>query len=148
MFEKCMKVPDQLLGEYFRLTTELDMREVAPLLDKDIREGHFLYAGTIVAMYWGAEDAKAAKDRYQTVASGAAPESMAEYRLAADTYPLWKLVMLTGLADTSSNARRLIQQGGLTVDGAVYRDPVMELACEGELLLKRGKSSFARAIFG
>jgi tyrosyl-tRNA synthetase len=147
MFEKCMKVPDNLLGDYFRLTTDLDISQTRPLLEKDVRQAHFLYGETIVTLYHGGAAAAEAKQRYMTVAAGGAPESLPEYRLAAAAYPLWKLVTLTGLAASSSEARRLISQGGITLDGAVCKDPLLEVAGEGEIILKRGKSGFAKAIF-
>ncbi|MCL2103258.1 MAG: tyrosine--tRNA ligase [Syntrophorhabdaceae bacterium] len=147
MFEKCMKVPDRLLSDYFRLTTDLDMDMVGPMLERDVREAHFFYGETIVTMYWSADHAADAKARYLTVASGATPEGIPEYRLAAGTYPLWKLVSHAKLANTTSEARRLISQGGVAFDGEAHRDPVMEVAGEGEMLLKRGKSSFAKLVF-
>lgn len=147
IFEKCMKVPDNLLADYFRLTTDLDFDQVTSLLEKDIREAHFLYAETIVTMYYSGDEAAEAKKRYMTVAAGAAPENMPEYKLARETYPLWKLVTLTGLASSSSEARRLISQGGIALDGVVCKDPLLEVAGEGEKLLKRGKSNFAKAVF-
>ena len=52
MFEKCMKVPDALLRDYFRLTTDLPEAEFEPLLRADIRAAHFRYAKEIVTLYW------------------------------------------------------------------------------------------------
>ncbi|MCL1848913.1 MAG: tyrosine--tRNA ligase [Clostridiales bacterium] len=147
IFEKCMKVPDQLLETYFRLTTDIDMEQVKPMLEKDIREAHFAYGEAIVKLYWGEEAVEDAKARYTTIAAGAAPEVMPEYKLPAGSYPLWKLVSLTELADTTSDARRLIKQGGVSFDGVAHKDPVMEIECTGEMLIKRGKSAFAKAIF-
>jgi len=123
------------------------MDQVRPLLDKDIREAHFFYAKTIVTMYWGVAEAEEANARYQTVASGAAPEAMPEFTLEAGPRQLWKLVMETKLAETSSEARRLIQQGGLRLNGGVCKDPLFEVEGKGEAMLKRGKSAFARAVF-
>jgi tyrosyl-tRNA synthetase len=147
MFEKCMKVPDNLLADYFRLTADIGPEQIHPLLAKDIREAHFLYGETIVTMYHSRSAAAEAKERYLRVAAGKAPESLPEYRLAPETYPLWKLVTLTGLAASSSEARRLISQGGIALDGAICKDPLLEVAGKGELILKRGKSGFAKAIF-
>ena len=147
IFEKCMKVPDFLLTEYFRLTTETDMEQVKALVEKDVREAHFLYAETIVTLYWSAVEAESAKKRYLTVAAGAAPEDLPECRLKAGTYPLWQLVSLAKLTGTTSEARRLIQQGGITLDGVVYKDPLTEVEGTGEKLLKRGKAAFVRVLF-
>ena len=147
MFEKCMKVPDNLLAEYFRLTTDLDFDEVKKLIERDIREAHFFFSETIVEMYWSRQEALDAKQRYLTVASGAAPENVQEIYLAAGAYPLWKLLTQAEIASSSSEARRLISQGGIALDGEIYKDPVMEIDGTGEKLIKRGKAKFVKVIF-
>ncbi len=55
MFEKCMRVPDAVLPGYFRLTCDLPEEEYAPLLGRDMRAAHLMYAREIVRLYHGPE---------------------------------------------------------------------------------------------
>jgi tyrosyl-tRNA synthetase len=78
MYEKCMKVPDSLLGDYFRLTPGLPCEEYAELIGSDIRRAHLLYAETITGMYHDRASADKAKARYLSVAIGGIPENIEE----------------------------------------------------------------------
>ena len=53
IFEKCMKVPDNILADYFRLTTDIPADKYSNLLASDIRQAHFIYAWEIVKLYHG-----------------------------------------------------------------------------------------------
>jgi len=76
IFEKCMKVPDSILADYFRLTTDIPEDRYLALIDDGIREAHFAYAREIVRLYHGEHAIAQAENRYLSVASGNAPESM------------------------------------------------------------------------
>ncbi len=147
MFEKCMKVPDALLQDYFRLTTDISENEFLPLIKSDIRAAHTLYAMTITGMYHDTEKAEQAKARYMSVASGAAPEAVPEVTLPRGPLPLTKALVLAGLAASISEARRLITQGGIAVDGEVISDIDYEIKGDVPMLLRRGKARFARIVF-
>ena len=53
MFEKCMRVPDSVLADYFRLTTDIDKLQYEEAMRRDIRAAHRLYAREILCMYHG-----------------------------------------------------------------------------------------------
>ncbi len=141
MFEKCMKVPDALLGDYFRLTADIEMP------GGDVRQAHFLYAETIVAMYHSRQAALEAKARYLSVAAGLPPESVPVVTLPGGKTTLARLLVSAGLAASGSEARRLIEQGGAAVDGAAIKEPAAELDGTGSVLLRRGKAQFVRVVF-
>jgi tyrosyl-tRNA synthetase len=61
IFEKCMKIPDVLLDNYFRLTTDIPKEEYITVVNEDIREGHMIYARKIIEMYHGKEFIKLQK---------------------------------------------------------------------------------------
>jgi tyrosyl-tRNA synthetase len=147
MFEKCMKVPDAVMGDYFRLTTDLDESIYLPLLESDIRAAHALYAMTITGMYHNREDAKQAQARYRLVAAGAAPETVPQVTLPGGRQPLAKVLVLSGLASSLSEARRLIAQGGIAVDGDVIDNVLQDLDGNKPIVLRRGKNRFARVEF-
>ncbi len=147
MYEKCMKVPDALLQDYFRLTTDMDESEFLPLMAADIRAAHMLYALTITGMYHDGDKADQAKARYLSVAAGAAPDAVPEVTLPAGPLPLTKALALAELAASISEARRLIVQGGIAVEGEIITDPTHEIKGDVPVLLRRGKARFVRIMF-
>ncbi len=147
MFEKCMKVKDSLLGDYFRLTSDLSEDAYLPLITSDIRAAHIKYAMTITTMYHDPEKAKQAKTRYLRVAAGEAPVSIPEHALPAGCQPLARVLVSSGLAASISEARRLMAQGGIAVDGEIVTNVQQEVEGRASLLLRRGKNRFARVTF-
>lgn len=147
MFEKCMRVPDNLLEDYFRLTTDVPPETYKPLMENDIRAAHFAYARAIVTDYHSAEAAGAGEERYNAVAAGGAPDTVAQVVLPKGEYPLWKLVLQSGLAVNGSEARRLCKEGGITVNGERKTDANTVFTENGDLLIKRGKGKFMQVVF-
>ncbi|MCL1806444.1 MAG: tyrosine--tRNA ligase [Oscillospiraceae bacterium] len=147
MFEKCMRVPDALLDDYFRLTTDVEPETFRPLMQNDVRAAHFMYAEAVVTMYHNADAASHGRDRYNAVAAGGAPDAVAEVSLPKGEYPLWKLVADAGLAVSGSEARRLCKEGGIMVNNERKTDPNEVFAGAEPLLIKRGKGKFARVVF-
>lgn len=147
MFEKCMKIPDVLLVDYFRLTSDVPQSVYEKLISTDIREAHILYAEAITGMYHGKAPAVKAKERYLSVASGIIPQNLNETELPRGTYFVSRLLALSGLAESNSEARRLILDGGISLDGTRLDDPALELDCSSEIILKRGKARIVRVKF-
>jgi len=143
MYEKCMKVPDNWLAEYFRLTTDEPAERYKDLVETDVRRAHFLYADVITAMYHGAEERDRARRRYFDVAAGGQPEEIGEVVLGGGECPLYELVARAGLAPSNAEARRLIKGGGIALDGIVVYD-CMYTPSGREFVLRRGKSKFVR----
>ncbi len=147
MFEKCMKVPDALMTDYFRLTTDLSGGDYLKLIASDIRAAHVLYAMTVTAMYHDEEKAAQAKKRYMQVAAGEAPESIPVVILPAGRQSLSRVLMHSGLASSLSEAGRLIVQGGIAVDGETVLNARQEIEGNASVLLRRGKNRFVRVKF-
>ena len=147
MFEKCMKVPDSLLLTYFNLTTDLAEEDYAELVKTDIRAAHFLYASAIVRLYHGEQAVAPAEERYKKVASGGTPENMESYDAAVGT-PVVDMLVKSGLAPSKSEARRLMQGGGVKLDGAQLKDPSAVFGEKGEYVLRKGKNRFVKIIVG
>ena len=147
MFEKCMKVPDSLLLTYFNLTTDLAEEDYAELVKTDIRAAHFLYASAIVRLYHGEQAVAPAEERYKKVASGGTPENMESYDAAVGT-PGVDMLVKSGLAPSKSEARRLMQGGGVKLDGTQLKDPSAVFGEKGEYVLSKGKNRFVKIIVG
>jgi tyrosyl-tRNA synthetase len=108
IYEKCMKIPDSILTDYFRLTTDIPEGKYGQLIEDDIRAAHIVYAQEIVRMYHGDNALAQAENRYLTVASGNAPEQMDELFIKEPEISIIDLLKQAGFASSNSDARRLI----------------------------------------
>ena len=142
MFEKAMRVPDHLMGDYFRLTTDLPEGSYLRILNEDIRQAHFLYADTLVNMYHGSGEAEEAEKRYRNIAAGRSPDEMKTIALETKEFDLAGIMVKAGLAASKSEVRRLIAGRGVRVDGitAEFSFPLSK----GPHIINVGKARFIR----
>ena len=147
MFEKCMKVPDNLLCDYFRLTTSLAEKDYIDTLNQDIRKAHFIYAEAIVSRYHSFEEACEAKKRYLSVAGGSIPDNIDTYELSVNEISLIELLKQIGYADSNSDARRLVQGGGIKINNNVITDFNLTVTSAEPIIISRGKSKYRKIVF-
>jgi len=149
MFKKAMQVTDAQLPQYAELCTDLDVAAVRAELGHDPVAAHRIFARELVTIYHGPEPVAAAESRYDEVARGAIPQDLPEVAVGAGEFEggsigLLRLAVLAGLAASNGEARRLIQNRGLRVDGEVVADPAERLTLEGPAVLQRGRDAFVR----
>jgi tyrosyl-tRNA synthetase len=159
MFGKLMSVSDQLMWRYWTLLTDLPEAEIEARRGA-VRRGarhpmdvKFELARVITSEFHGGDAAAAAEQRFRAVHQRReTPDEVQEVRLAAapESLLLARVLVLAALAPSNSEARRLIQQGGVKVDGAVVRDPLATVgaAAASTVLIQVGKRRFARVAFG
>jgi len=140
MFGRTMRVPDELLPEWYRLVWEREPPAGDPL------EAKLALARFIVARSWGEEAARAAEDHFtRVVREGQAPEEVPEEPLPEGD-PLHLPALLVerlGLGSTSE-ARRLIAQVAVKVDGEVVSDVDLPRERLAGALVQAGKRRFVR----
>ncbi|MDX6423332.1 MAG: tyrosyl-tRNA synthetase [Gaiellaceae bacterium] len=139
-FGKAMRLPDGLLETYYRLVMESDERPSDPL------EAKLALARFIVTRAHGEEAARAASEHFtRVVREGQAPDEVVEVELPrADPVHLPRLLVDSLGIGSASEARRLIGQGAVRLDGEVVTDlDVPREQLEGRLL-QAGKRRFAR----
>jgi tyrosyl-tRNA synthetase len=153
MFGKIMSISDTLMLRYFELLTDITPSDLARLKDdmaqgsKHPRQVKEELAVEIVARYHGRNAAaEAAQEFAHIFREKGLPEEIEEVTLKAEGAKLWlpKVLMEAGLAAGTSEARRLITQGGVQVDGEKVTDANLELAVGKSYLLKVGKRRFKR----
>lgn len=155
MYGKTLSVPDKLIYSYFELTTDVSNAELVEikkqLESKNVnpRDIKRRLGRTIVSMYHNEEEAKKAEAEFDRIfIEKAAPEDIPEFRLKEGTgvRDLLTLLTVTQLASSKSEARRLIEQGGLSIDGKKISDPNSELPKKDLYVLKVGKRKFLKII--
>jgi tyrosyl-tRNA synthetase len=97
----------------------------------------------------GPEEVRRAEARYDEVAKGGIPEEIPEVEIPASELKegrIWvaRLFTLAGLTPSNAEARRLIQNRGLRMDGEVVEDPNLEVDLSRPLVLQRGRDRFVR----
>src|SRR5690348_11317411 len=144
MFGRTMRIPDSQLEEWWRLVAEQPVPEGEPMQAK------LALARFIVARSHGEEAARAAEEHFtRVVREGKAPEEMPERPLPdEDPVHLPKLLRDAGLAPSTSDARRLIGQGGLRIDGEVVTDLDVPRERLNHAVLQAGKRRFLRLTAG
>ncbi|MHB1483057.1 MAG: tyrosine--tRNA ligase [Saccharofermentanales bacterium] len=151
MFEKCMKIPDELMHDYFRLTTDADMKSISELIQSDIREAHFEYAREIVKTYHSADDVAFAEKRYKEVASGKVPEIMETFNISEKEIGILNLLKDVGFASSISDARRLISGRGIKINGETITDEQLIISSNmninDHIIIRKGKNKFAGISF-
>lgn len=149
-FGKLMRVPNALIGKYLTLLTDLPVAGLDALLGNPL-EAKFTLAREVVTGFHGGAAAQAARAEYDRVhQQGGVPDDVAEVAVAVDQLrdgALWlpAALAIAGLAASNSEGRRLVQGGGVRVDGAVVKDPQHALTA-GRYLLQVGKAKAARVI--
>ena len=141
MFGRTMRLPDSLLPEWYRLVWEQELPA-----DADPLEAKLALARFIVGRSHGDEAARQAEDHFtRVVREGQAPEEVPEAPLpeGEPVHLPAVLVDLLGVGSTSE-ARRLISQGGVKVDGEVVKDLDLPRARLGGALVQAGKRRFVR----
>jgi tyrosyl-tRNA synthetase len=156
MFGKLMSISDELMWPYYELLTDFT-QPVIERLREDVRAGamHPMAAKTqlahvIVAGFHGEAAAKKAGEEFHRVfRERKAPEDAPVRKLArGGPKTLSALLAELGMAPSRSEAERLIEQGGVEIDGVRTEDvrKQMDLSRAGEFLLRVGKKKFLRVI--
>ncbi len=151
MFGKTMSIPDELMGQWFRLAADLDPDEVESIEealasgDLHPNQAKRRLAREVVALYWGAEAAEEAERSFDRVFKlGEAPEEMREVALPEDDPVNLPALIREAFGTSGAEARRLLQQGAVRVDGEVVRDQEVARSTLAGRVLRVGKRRFAR----
>jgi tyrosyl-tRNA synthetase len=158
MFGKLMSISDDLMWKYWLLLTDRSAEEIdadrQQVADGTVHpmDAKKTLAATIVTEFHSADAAGEAQREFERVfSSGHLPQDIPEVSVdpPGDTMLLSKLLVAGGLAASNSEARRLIEQGGVKVDGDTLRDIKTEIETTGDasLLIQVGKRRFAKVRF-
>jgi len=152
MYGEVMSLSDDVLIEYFTLVTDVPDKEIAEMeraLAADAvnpRDLKMRLAREIVAQFHGAEAASLAEEEFMRVFQrGEVPREIPTYSLDSDEpQPIIDLLVKVGLARSKSQARRLITQGGVLVDGDRIEAIDLMVPVRDGMALQVGKRNFVR----
>ena len=150
IYGKVMSLPDFTMPVYFKLVTRYSPAQIAEI-EKGLADGtrhprdtKMELAREIVAIYHGEDKVAAAEEHFRRVfQKDQLPEEME--RLLIEGEPLLVEVLAgKGLVKSKGEARRLIEQSGVKVDGQVVEDVNARLAFTGDVVVQVGKRKFVR----
>jgi tyrosyl-tRNA synthetase len=157
IYGKVMSISDELMLRYYELLSDVDLATLQKVRDGVAGQqgGHHpmeskkALARELVARFYDqAEAQKAEEDFVHQFKQKEVPDDIQTVRIVS-AGPIWICRLLTeaGLVASNGEARRLIQQGGVKIDGEKAANPDQEIAPQGEMVLQAGKRRFARVVF-
>jgi tyrosyl-tRNA synthetase len=158
IYGKTMSVPDELMPKYYELVTNISNEELAALRkglengEIHPRDAKMNLAKTFVTMFHGKEAAQEAEDYFKRVfQQRALPTDVPEIKVSADQLEngqiqIVKLLVNLGLTTSSSEARRMIQQGGVKINEQKAEDVNARIAVQDGMIVQVGKRKFAKVV--
>ena len=143
-FEKSMKIPDNVLRQYFELATDLPTDEINKIMSGDIREAHLQFAKELLKMYDDVNEFESIKERYMNIAKGEIPENIEEIKMEEKELNICELLVKTGFANSKSEAKRMILGNGIKVDGKVVTDINKAIEIANGKVIQFGKNRFKK----
>jgi tyrosyl-tRNA synthetase len=153
IFGKTMSIPDVLIYKYFELATRLTPQELQIMKNEledpknNPRNTKRKLGYELVKLYYNEETAKSAIEEFDKIfIKKEIPDEIEEFKLNEISIKIIELLMLTKLTDSKGNARRLIEQGGVSINGEKVEDINYIVDSEKEFILKVGKRKFLKII--
>jgi len=159
MFAKVMSVPDELMRNYFTLLTPLEEARIAELCDPQRthpRDAKVELGRLIVTKFHDGDAAARAVDEFFRIhgaGKSGLPDEIPDVRVPVNLVQnglisAADLAVACGFAKSKSEARRLIAENGVRLDGQALADPQGSVAIRTGLIVQRGKRRFVRLIVG
>ncbi|MGI8495000.1 MAG: tyrosine--tRNA ligase [Pyrinomonadaceae bacterium] len=151
MFGKVMSISDDLMWKYYELLTDFSSSEIIELRLKcergaeNPRNAKVRLAKSIIEDFHSAQDARGAEDEFNRLfVKKEIPDDIEETTLPAGNYKLVDLLMNTNLTASKGEAKRLIEQGGVKINGEKVTNTSNEIELKDEILLQVGKRKFLK----
>jgi tyrosyl-tRNA synthetase len=149
MFGKVMSISDDMMENYFTLLTHFETKKISELTDPDKthpKEAKVLLGKTIVTQFYDKAAAESAAVEFDKVfAQGQLPEEIPEKVIETDpSVPMMasNLVLESDLVVSSSEAKRMIRQAAVRIDGEKVTDPNAEITPKDGTVIQVGKRKF------
>ena len=148
MFAKLLSISDTLMWRYFTLLSFRPEAEIAALRrevegGRNPKDAKVMLAKEITARFHSRAAADAAEEDFQRRAQGGVPDDIDELVLAGAPLGIGALLKQAGLVPSTSEGLRMVEQGGVRIDGNVVSDKALKVAA-GCFVVQVGKRKFAR----
>lgn len=152
MFGKLMSISDVMMWRYFDLLSFSSIGDIAGLKaeiagGRNPRDAKVALAKEIVTRFHSAQAADEALADFVNRSKGGIPDDVPDVVLSGAPMGVAHLLKQAGLCGSTSEAMRMVDQGGVRIDGAVVSDKALQIEA-GVFVLQVGKRKFARVTFG
>ena len=152
MFAKVLSISDVQMWKWFELLSFRPLAELARLkaevnAGRNPKDAKVLLATEITTRLHNAAAAAAAHEDFQRRAAGGVPDEIAELSLTGAPLAIGSLLKQAGLAPSTSEALRLVEQGGVRIDGTAVSDKALKVGA-GSFVVQVGKRKFMRVHLG
>ena len=144
--EKSMKIPDDVLRQYFELATDLPMEEINEIMNGDIREAHFRFAKELLTMYDDVNEFESLKEKYLNIAKGGIPTDVETMKVSEDSANICDLLVSAGFATSRGEAKRMVTGNGVKVNGNPVTDITTMIETADEPVIQFGKNKFKKVV--
>ncbi len=152
MFGKVMSISDEMMENYFTLLTDVPKEKVAQLIDPEKthpKEAKITLAKMIVTQFYNDATAQLAAAEFEKVfAKGQLPDDMPVIEISAEPVMASKLLLICKLVSSGSEAKRMIKQSAVSIDGKKINDPNLEIIPADAMVIQVGKRRFAKIKVG
>jgi tyrosyl-tRNA synthetase len=147
MYGKIMSIPDTAMKEYFELATDIDFGKIK---EKNPRDAKMMLALEIAKNYHGEKEAERAQENFvKTFQKRELPEKIKAVKISSADVKLTEFMIKAGMAASASDARRKIEQGGVSLEGEKVVDYkfVLSKKSHSKKVVKVGKLHFSKIVF-
>ena len=151
IYGKTLSIPDKLIYTYFELATSISSVELSKIKkqldDQNVnpRDIKRKLARALVSMYYGESEAQFAEEEFDKIfINKGIPDKINEFSISEKKIGILDLITKVDFAASRGEAKRLVMQGGVTIDGEKIVDINSEIVVKDGLILKVGKRKFVK----
>ncbi|MDW4526014.1 tyrosine--tRNA ligase [Rossellomorea marisflavi] len=154
MFGKTMSLPDHLMMKYFELITDLPLEKISEIKaslaagQMHPRDAKMLLGRTIVRMYHGIGASERAQEQFISVfQKGSMPDEIPELQWNGnEEINILELLVNVNLLPSKSEARKMIKNKGVKIDGSKVEDPNLIVKVQEGMTMQVGKRKFIKLL--
>ncbi len=143
-FEKSMKIPDNVLRQYFELVTDLPIESINRIMEGDIRTAHMEFARELLRMYDKDSSFEEIRTRYEEIAKGKIPMDIDKIKISEENLNICDILIKIKFANSKSEAKRMVLGNGVKVNGKVVNEINRVIDLTEETSIQFGKNKFIR----
>lgn len=153
MYGKVMSISDALMRKYYELLSTVGLAQLQAIREEQVHplDAKKQLATELVTRFHGEAAAiSAAEDFVQRFQRRELPSELDTFAWSGQEEKVWicQLMRAVGFAKSTSEARRLVQQGGVRIDGVAVTDQDLHMTAQGETILQVGRRRVIKVIFG
>ncbi len=147
MFGKIMSIKDELIKEYFELTTDLPLEEIKTIIEKNPnpKDQKVILGLELVKMYHGEKEALKAKEEFNKVFKDKElPSEIPTFKAEKEEYPILDLLFESNLAKSKNEAKRLVESGAISINQQKETNWQKNILLKENDVVQAGKRKFVK----